>query len=294
MTMTMSLSPLFSLAVVLVLATLNIGCNDVVVVVSAVEFDGGNFGGGDFGMGKACPKYRCAKEHTAVPKPRSTTKFESTGCASVGAGGMMMMGGSAGSNVKPYEQCCHYFHACYQICGMSKKTCDTNFEDCANQQCELVNPQDDVATKDCKKDVSMSKMMIDMGGCRKYDQAQQQACDCVANTGTKVTDQRERGIRKFYEKFAPDSVSKIPGLMAKADTVTKLAGLLNKLVAKYFDADDASKSTIAIKEYDDPMQAYYDQMRKDEDKPPPSTRTTTEHEGNNGDDENDDDERIEL
>jgi len=289
------MSPAVLLAVAIVTA-LSLLSNDT-VLVAAVDFGGGgDFGGG---MGKPCPKYRCGKDHTPVPKPRSTTKFESTGCAAVGGGGgggISMMGGGMGGGggvKKPYEHCCHYFHACYQICGMPKKTCDTQFEECAQQHCA----DQEADAEDCKKDISMTKLMIDLGGCKNYDQAQHQACECVA--GTKVTDQRERGLRKFYDNYAPESVQKVPGLLAKADTGTKLANLLMKLVTKYYNA---SKSTIAIKPYEDPMQAYYDQMKKDKNNdndPPPSSSsssstTTDEHDMNENDDEEEDDERIEL
>ena len=291
---------------VVVLATLSLLSPAMVWVVTAVDFGGA-------GMGQPCPKYRCGKDHTPVPKPRSLTKFESTGCASVGGGGgggISMMGGGmgGGGGVKPYEHCCHYFHACYQICGMPKKTCDTQFETCATHQCDK---EEQANADECKKDLSMTKLMIDLGGCKNYDQAQQQACECVADKDTpdgtsKVTVQRGRGLRKFYETFAPESVDKVPGLLAKADTGTKLANVLMKLVTKYYNADDEKKSTIALKPYEDPMQAYYDQMKqdkKDHDHDPPpsssssssSSTTTDDHDMNeNEEDEEEDDERIEL
>ena len=292
------------LRVVMIVTTLSLLSPATVWVVTAVDFGGA-------GMGKPCPKYRCRqKDHTPVPKPRSMTKFESTGCASVGGGGggggiSMMGGGIGGTGVKPYEHCCHYFHACYQICGMPKKTCDTQFETCATQHCD----KEEANAEECKKDISMTKLMIDLGGCKNYDQAQHHACECVAQDtpdGTsKVTVQRGRGLRKFYEKFAPASIDKVPGLLAKAETGTKFANLLMKLVTKYYQADEETKSTIALKPYEDPMQAYYDQMKqdkKDHDHDPPptssssssSSTTTDEHDMNENEDEEEDDERIEL
>lgn len=71
---------------------------------------------------KTCPRYSCGSGLSPVPKSRSVTKFTSEGgCAAMGSGGMMMMQPGKDGADKPYEQCCHQWHACYQICGSSKK-----------------------------------------------------------------------------------------------------------------------------------------------------------------------------
>merc|ERR1712194_544609 len=40
-------------------------------------------------------------------------------------------------------------------------------------------------------------------------------------------------LTKFYEKYNKPGLTKVKGLLAKADTTSKFAGLLTKLVQKY-------------------------------------------------------------
>jgi len=120
----------------------------------------------------------------------------------MGGGALMMNPGADGSEDKPYESCCHQWHACYQICGVSKQTCDTTFETCSKQACGF----DDK----CNKDVEINNMMMKLGGCKKYEQAQYQACECAPSH--QVPQKREAAIRYFYKKFAPENVDKAKDL----------------------------------------------------------------------------------
>lgn len=238
-------------------------------------------------MNQNCPNFKCSSGYTPVPKSR--TKFESTGCSAMG-GGSMMVANPGGSNEKLYESCCHQWHACYQVCGVSKKTCDNTFETCAKKVCdeqdesngggsrEEEGEEDNDAKGQCTKDVELSTMMMKLSGCKRYDEAQLQVCECALKD--KADDKKETAIRNFYKKNAPENVNKAQSLVAKADTPAKLAGLFIKLLLKYPDA-------ITIKE--DPMQAMFDKIK---------TESSDEKEAvvEDGDDvdETEEEEKIEL
>ena len=187
-------------------------------------------------------------------------------------GGAVMMNPGADSATKPYESCCHQWHACYQICGTSKKTCDTTFESCAKDACG--------ADDKCIKDIELNTMMMQLGGCKKFDEAQYQACECAP--ADKVASKREAAIRNFYKKNSPDHVDKAKDLATKADSPSKLAGLFKKLLLKYPEA-------IVIKE--DPMKSMFDKIKLDDTKKSgeKADGDTTEE-----DDSASDEEKIEL
>jgi hypothetical protein len=194
-------------------------------------------------MNQNCPNFRCSAGD--APVPQSRPKFTSTGCNTMGGGVMMMSPGSGKDDVRPYAECCDQWHACYQVCGVNKATCDTAFETCAKQACgpEAINEQ-------CHKDVNLNNMMMKIGGCQKFNEAQLQACECKPKDQAPA--QREAALRYFYKKQAPENVDKVPNLIAKADSPSKLAGLFVKLLRKY---------PAAIQHKEDPMQAMYDKIR---------------------------------
>lgn len=191
-----------------------------------------------FGGNKPCPNFRCANNMTPVPKTRA--KFSSSGCGTMG-GGIMMMGKDKNSGKEVYAPCCDLWHACYQTCGAPKKSCDDGYDQCTKELCDNDN--------DCEKTANINSMMIKIGGCQKYDQAQYQACECVPKD--KAEDKRADAIRYFYKKHAPSGVEKAKELAKKADSTTKMAGLFKKLLAKYPDA---------IQKIEDPQQAMYQKM----------------------------------
>lgn len=240
-----------------------------VVLVHGQNFDFDNM------MNQNCPNFRCSSGYS--PAPKSRPKFESTGCSSMGGGAVMMNPGDiTGKNVgKPYESCCHQWHACYQICGVSKKTCDTTFETCAKEACGDGDEK-------CNKDIELNNMMMKLGGCTKFDQAQYQACECASSN--QLAQKREAAIRYFYKKFAPENVEKAKELAAKADTASKMAGLFRKLLLKYPDA---------IVKKEDPMKAMFDKIKVDADEQ--KTPTTDDQEDPDVDGSSDvDEEKIEL
>lgn len=231
-----------------------------------VRGDGPDFKLDDM-MNQNCPNYRCSAGMT--PAPKSRQKFESTGCSTMGAGSMMAAGGDGGA--KAYESCCDQWHACYQICGVSKKACDTAFEECGKEKCG----DDDEA---CNKELNMSKLMMQLGGCQGYNQAQYQACECV--TKDQAGSKREAALRYFYKKQAPENVDKVEGLVKKADSSSKFAGLMKKLLVKY---------PKAILKKADPMQEMFDKIKIEQEKK--GGEDTTEEEVS---DEDESEERIEL
>lgn len=165
----------------------------------------------------------------------------------------MKPGGGTGDE-KAYESCCHQWHACYQICGVSKKTCDAAFEKCSKAKCGT--------DEACNKELNLSSMMMKLSGCKTFDEAQYRACECTSSD--KATERRESAIRYFYKKQAPESVEKAKSLAAKADTSLKMAGLFIKLLLKYPDA---------IEKKQDPMQEMFDKIKND--KPEADADSTT-------------------
>jgi hypothetical protein len=157
-------------------------------------------------------------------------------------GGMMMMGGGANDAAKqPFDTCCHQWHACYQICGSSKKSCDESFKTCSEAMCG--------SKKDCKESANLNSMMMQLGGCQKFDQAQYKSCECVESS--KAEEKRTSAIRYFYKKNAPENADKAGDLAKKANSTGKMAGLLRKLVRKYPES---------IEKVEDPQQAAYRKM----------------------------------
>lgn len=172
--------------------------------------------------GKPCPAFRCRSSGTA-PVQVSRPKFVSRGgCAKMG-GGMMMMAGGAGKGDEKYESCCHAWHACYQTCGASKKSCDDGFKQCSTKVC--------AGDEECKRSADLNSMMLGMGGCDLYDQGQRSGCECVKEK--KVEKKRAAAIRAFYKKYAPENAENADRLAKKADSNAKMARLFRKLVSNY-------------------------------------------------------------
>jgi len=166
-------------------------------------------------------------------------------------GGMQMFAPGAGNSGSHIDPCCDKWNACYQICGSSKQHCDEEFKKCGENTCGKLSNEEE--KKNCNQSASLNSMMISMGPCRMFDEAQKTACTCVKSS--KVTDYRKDAIRGFYKKYAPDALDddKVKTLAEKANTRAKMAGLFRKLVAKY---------PKCIKKVKDPQQAYMEDMMK--------------------------------
>ena len=237
--------------------------------VSGTKDEGPDFDINDLmSQSQHCPNFRCSSGMTPVPKTRP--KFESMGCASMGGG--MFVASTGENDAKPYDACCDQWHACYQVCGVSKNTCDTAFETCAKETCG-----DKEENEQCHKDLQLSTMLLKLGGCQKFDTAQLQACECKSKDQAPA--QREAALRHFYKKHAPENVDKVPNLIAKADSPSKLAGLFIKLLLKY---------PAAIQKKKDHTQDMFDKIRME------TNSETTEDSMNKEAPEETPDDKIEL
>lgn len=196
---------------------------------------------------KACPKFKCAGGLTPVPKSRQ--KYESTGCGGMQGGAQMItISTDEKEDEKAFSPCCDQWHACYGVCGMSKKSCDDGYKTCWEKRCGK--------DEECQKDADMAGIFIKFGGCAKYNSAQYMACECVNES--KAQDKREAAIRGFYKKYAPENVDKVPELAAKVkDSPSKVAGLFTKLLAKYPEA---------IKKTKDPNEELYKKAYRESEK----------------------------
>jgi len=219
---------------------------------------------------KSCGLYRCSTGEVPVPKARP--KYASMGCAALG-GGMMMTAGKSGD--EKFSPCCDLWHACYQTCGSPKKLCDDAFKACSVKACG--------SDEQCASNADLKGMMMNFGGCEKYDKAQFQNCDCA--TKDKAVEKRAAALEYFYKKHAPNGNAAPLALAKKADTTAKMASLMRKLVVKY---------PKAIKIEKDPQQEMMDRLMKEtREKPRKQTEEVKvdEEEESNSDDS---DERIEL
>jgi len=169
--------------------------------------------------------------------------------------GMMSMGSDVGN--EKYAFCCDQWHACYQTCGAAKASCDAIFKKCSAVKCG----SDDK----CKSSADISIMMVEIGGCKAYNQDQNQACECVGKD--KIVTKRSDVISAFYKKFSPGSISKAPALAIKTETNGKMAVLFRKLLNKY---------PLAIKKVKDPsVDRYEEMMRNSAKREPPKRESET-------------------
>lgn len=203
------------------------------------------------GTPKFCPPYRCVGKDEE-PVPKWPLQLQSTGCN--GMGGMTVFSaGSSNTNDKPSAQdmCCDLRHACLQTCGAPKDICDMEFTQCVSTVCDTIHDVEE--KKQCEQSVSISKLMVQMEqSCKKYDDAQRSHCECVPKQ--EVPGKRERVLRAFYNKFNRESIDKVEGLAKKADTSTKMVGLLLKLYKKYPEV---------IQKVQDPQQDYMEKIMKE-------------------------------
>jgi len=163
---------------------------------------------------------------------------------------MMFMYGGGDNRQDAFWPCCHQWFACNQVCGANKQYCDLRFRRCSEEKC--------IGNDKCQQGANLKSMMIEMGGCEKYDAYQSAACTCMQEE--KAEARRAEAIRKFYKKYVPDSMDKVEGLSKKVETTSKMTALFIKLLEKYPEAIKYVK--------DDTMHMYenIDRMMKDQDK----------------------------
>ena len=196
-------------------------------VCAAFKFDSIDGLGG----GKPCKPFSCSGGHGAVPKrPMALT---SQGCH--GMGGAMFSGaGMGGSGPKPSDAvltpCCDQFHACAQICGAPKTRCDKNLKKCIAEGCASL---DDAAKKECEQTGNLHVMMVQLGGCKRYEEAQSAACDCVKEE--RVHKRRVQSLTDFFSAHSRDKLGNVAKLCKKHGEADgwKFSKLLGRMVAKY-------------------------------------------------------------
>jgi hypothetical protein len=256
------------------------------LLLNFATLSNGQFQGGGQGFGgqEHCSEFKCPK-NDETPLPKSPMNYlVSTGCDSIGGGGMSMFGGNGNSEAgEAIAPCCDIFNACFQICGATKQFCTRNFEKCMESKCNSIADQD--VKKKCEGEAQMKKIMMQISQCREFEDGQKN-CRCVKKDS--IDEERTQVVRSFYAKFNPGNVDKANALADKATDKHKLAGLLYKLVEKY---------PKAIKKIKDPKQKEMEDLMKG------YQRTGSKKDAKNEDidvgdveDDNDDqsDERIEL
>eukprot|EP00537_Pseudo-nitzschia_pungens_P004607 CAMPEP_0172372596 /NCGR_PEP_ID=MMETSP1060-20121228/48391_1 /TAXON_ID=37318 /ORGANISM="Pseudo-nitzschia pungens, Strain cf. cingulata" /LENGTH=182 /DNA_ID=CAMNT_0013098667 /DNA_START=321 /DNA_END=869 /DNA_ORIENTATION=+ len=164
-----------------------------------------------------------------------------------------------------YESCCDQRTACIQTCGAIKTVCDEEFQKCTKQVCSAADNEEQ-----CNNNASIFSIVINLETCQTYEAEQYSRCDCVASQD--APGRREDLLKKFYQKFSPESVEKARDLAKKADTTRKMATLVGKLVKKYYPK--------TIKKIEDPNQKVMEMMKKKMD---------TEEVQDNGEDEDEGD-----
>ena len=163
----------------------------------------------------------------------------------------MMLKPTGNQEDSPTDICCDQRIACLQTCGSVKMVCDEEFFKCTRDKCKESSGGDRSKEGECNQQMEIYQLMINLN-CQTYDDAQKSACECVDED--EVEGKRLAVITSFYETHSPESVDKAAGLVKKADTSKKMAGLLTKLIKKYPDS---------ITKVKDESQAMYDKIVKE-------------------------------
>jgi len=194
-----------------------------VLLASAQNFNFDGMGGGN---SPSCKSYSCSKGF--VPVPKRPMKLSSPGCHGFG---MSMFSAADKGKHDPLVGCCDLRHACYGICGSSKKRCEDDFKKCSDAACAAVVDAEE--KKSCEQTSSIHAMSASFGGCKSFDDAQKSQCDCVAKD--RAAKRRKQSLTDFYKKHNKDKLEDVEKLWQKhgKKDAWKFAKLLGKLVATY-------------------------------------------------------------
>lgn len=213
----------------------------------------GAIGGVDDLFSQKCKPFKCPSGKDAMQK--RPLKLTSPGCTGFGGGSAftapgMGMDKRAGEEV--LTSCCHMRHACYGICGMPRKRCDTNFDECMEAACNGIVGDED-SKKNCESAKTLHGLTGKLGDCSKWEQAQAGACKCV--TKAKAPEKRKQILSDFYKKYNSEKVASLEDDKFKAvvSTQRKFATMLHKVITKYPDV---------IKFAADPFQQQMEEMMK--------------------------------
>ena len=94
--------------------------------------------------------------------------------------------------------CCDRHDACYQICGIDKNFCESEFQKCLNHLCTRNFKKNDK----CSGAANAFVMGVQMFGQSGFLESQESACQCVRTA--EVRRHYEALLTSFYERFAPD------------------------------------------------------------------------------------------
>lgn len=143
---------------------------------------------------------------------------------------MMMLKADNGADESPTAICCDQRIACLQTCGSVKMVCDEEFFKCTKDRCQESSGGDRTKEDECNAQTQIYQLMVNLD-CKMYNEGQQSSCECVDED--EAEEKRLAVVTTFYETYSPESVDKAAGLVKKADTSKKMAGLLTKLIKKY-------------------------------------------------------------
>lgn len=209
----------------------------------------------NFNQEPICKNYVCSRG--SLPVPKRELRLRSGGCSALTSSSMGSIGGSFGGMAGRHsglEACCNVFQACLSICGARRKSCSDGFNKCTKSTCSGI--EDSEAGEACTRDASLHRMLINLGGCKMYDNAQAASCRCVVKK--KVYQKRRQVLRAFWAKHNNNKTEEdIDRVLAKySKSTSSFAGLLLKLVRKYKKSIKVSKS-----EYENAMDELLRQAR---------------------------------
>jgi len=74
-----------------------------------------------------------------------------------------------------FTPCCNDHDICYAECGISKSTCDEEFEDCLGKVCL----EDTGDRGECEATISLFSLAASTLGCQSFLDTQREACKCA-------------------------------------------------------------------------------------------------------------------
>lgn len=181
----------------------------------------------NFNKEPICKNYKCSRG--SLPVPKSGLVLKAGGCNAL----TNSMGGSFGGRVRQpeVETCCNIFQACLSICGIKRKSCSDEFGKCTKRACASISNAEE--KESCSRDLNLHTMLINLGGCKPFDEAQASSCRCVSEK--KIQSKQRKILSSFWAKHNKKKTEQdVDKVLAKySKTPTSFAKLLFKLVRKY-------------------------------------------------------------
>ena len=102
---------------------------------------------------------------------------------------------------------------CYQICGIEKSTCESQFQRCLSSMCT----RNFKRNAKCLEATKAYVMGVQMFGQSSFESSQESACECVPKDS--IRNHYETLLNEFYNRHAP---SRRAGAMSSARVVAAL------------------------------------------------------------------------